>query len=436
MHVVVLGAYGLIGSEVVAALLRRGDRVTGLGRQVDRAQRAQASVRWLCADLRDLTLAARWQALLREDPPNAIVNCAGLLQTSGSDGVSTIQRDAIVAMIDAASALGVQRFVQISAPGAAATADTEFMRSKGDADDYLAAQAGSQLAWWILRPGLVLARGAYGGSALLRALAAFPGVIPVTHADAPLQTVDVDDIAGAVVACLHGEIPPGERYDLLEMEAHGLRDVVVSLRAWLALREAPVVRLPDAVGRAVARGADALAWLGWRSPLRSTALRELEHGVRGDATRWRQVSGRALCSLEQTLASHPATVQDRWFARLWLLKPALVATLSLFWLLTALVAVIHPAPALHLLGAMGLSETRANTIVYGGAALDTVLGLMVLHRRAVPVATLGMVLATAGYLVAATLLAPSLWLDPLGPLLKPVPGALLALVLRAIADDR
>ena len=47
-----------------------------------------------------------------------------------------------------------------------------------------------------------------------------------------------------------------------------------------------------------------------------------------------------------------------------------------------------------------------------------------------------MVAVTVGYLVGGTLLLPSLWLDPLGPLVKPIPAAVLALVLLAIADDR
>ncbi len=53
-----------------------------------------------------------------------------------------------------------------------------------------------------------------------------------------------------------------------------------------------------------------------------------------------------------------------------------------------------------------------------------------------PAAALGMVLVSAGYLLAATLIVPHLWLDPLGPLVKTIPAAVLALVALAVAEER
>ena len=40
------------------------------------------------------------------------------------------------------------------------------------------------------------------------------------------------------------------------------------------------------------------------------------------------------------------------------------------------------------------------------------------------------------YLIAATILVPDLWVDPLGPLLKILPIMMLNLMLLAILDDR
>jgi hypothetical protein len=49
---------------------------------------------------------------------------------------------------------------------------------------------------------------------------------------------------------------------------------------------------------------------------------------------------------------------------------------------------------------------------------------------------LGMVATTVVYLLAASVLAPDLWADPLGPYVKTVPGAVLALVALALAEER
>ena len=47
-----------------------------------------------------------------------------------------------------------------------------------------------------------------------------------------------------------------------------------------------------------------------------------------------------------------------------------------------------------------------------------------------------MVALSALYLLGATILTPALWIDPLGPLVKVVPGMALALVALAIMDER
>jgi hypothetical protein len=47
-----------------------------------------------------------------------------------------------------------------------------------------------------------------------------------------------------------------------------------------------------------------------------------------------------------------------------------------------------------------------------------------------------MLLVTAGYLIGASLVRPDLWLDPLGPLVKSIPAAFLALAALATLDER
>ena len=58
------------------------------------------------------------------------------------------------------------------------------------------------------------------------------------------------------------------------------------------------------------------------------------------------------------------------------------------------------------------------------------------HRRSAQVALLGMVAVSAAYLLGGTLLRPDLWADPLGPFVKILPGAVLALAALAILDER
>jgi uncharacterized protein YbjT (DUF2867 family) len=364
---------------------------------------------------------------------SSAVNAAGALQDGARDSLARVQSAAIAALVAAASARGVKRFVQISAARAHPDADTDFMRTKGEAD---AALAASTLDWVILRPGLVLGHQAYGGTALLRAIAGLPGVQPLAHATRTVQTVAVADVATAVRRVLAGEVKTRATYDLVEDTGQPLGDVVKRLRAWLGLRPAHLVDAPGWSVSLVSKIADALGWLGWRSPFRSTAVREIAANVTGDPKPWREAAGQPLSSLRQTLERMPSTVQERWFAQTFLLKPLVIATLALFWIATGLLALADPDAAAAVLTERGIGDSLAQRLVLGGAWLDLALGALVLVRRTMPTAARGMIALTLVYLAGATVLAPDLWADPLGPLIKVVPSMVLALVALALAEDR
>ena len=71
-----------------------------------------------------------------------------------------------------------------------------------------------------------------------------------------------------------------------------------------------------------------------------------------------------------------------------------------------------------------------------GTFVDLALGAAILVRRTMPLAALGMAAMTGIYLFFGSAIAAGLWLDPLGAYLKTLPGAMLALVAYALADER
>ena len=76
---------------------------------------------------------------------------------------------------DPATAAARSASIHISIPGAADEDRTAFSRTKREAERLIAA---SGIPYAILRPGFVIAPSAYGGSAMLRALAALPIDLP------------------------------------------------------------------------------------------------------------------------------------------------------------------------------------------------------------------------------------------------------------------
>lgn len=431
MKILVLGGYGLIGDAIIGRLLRDGHQVTGLGRDVGDAGRRRPSVRWIAADMSKLLAAEDWLPLVAG--MDAVVNAAGALQDGPRDHLDAVHRGSVVALVAACERAGVRRFAQISAIGADLASANPFFSTKAQGDK---AVASSSLEWTILRPGLVIAPAAYGGTALLRALAAFPGFVPAVMPRQPIQTVSVTDVAEAVSRAIAGSLPPRLAVDLVEAKARTLADVLLALRAWLGLPPARVVPMPAILGRLASIVADMLGSLGWRSPLRSAALAAVARGVTGDATTWNQVCGRPLQPLEATLADMPANVQERWFARLWLAKPVIFACLSLFWLVSGIIGLIRQEAAADVLVSHGVSAGFAHLSVLAGSAADILVGAAVVVRSLARRALLAMIAITLSYLAAATLLVPGLWLDPLGPLVKTIPALCLVLVALAVLDER
>jgi hypothetical protein len=114
----------------------------------------------------------------------------------------------------AAAAAGVARIVLISAISARDDVDTDYSRSKLAGERAL---RGSGVAWTILRPSLVYGDGSYGGTSLLRGMAALPWCVPLPGAGDFAFTPSTYAIlrrrcVGALVVCARlARIPGADR---------------------------------------------------------------------------------------------------------------------------------------------------------------------------------------------------------------------------------
>lgn len=421
MHVLILGGYGFIGLEVARRLVG-AHRVTALGRSIAHGKRVLPDATWLQAEISGLDTPAKWTPLLAGI--DVVVNASGALQDGARDNLVAVQDVAIRALISACEANGVRRLIQISAPGATLDGGPAFLRTKAAAD---AALSRSTLDWIILRPGLVWGRTASGGTALVRMLSVFPVVQPIMLAEARVQMVDVDDVVDTVVDAVEGRMPPRTDVDLVETSPRTLAEIVAAVRLWHGVKPAAFeVKVRPVMGAAIARLADAAGWLGWRSPLRTTSLRALERGVVGAAKM-------PVASFEESLRRRPSTRQDRVFAYTQLLLPIVVLGLAAFWVASGVIGLAHVQAATAVLPA---TVTNAEALVVGGAIADICLGLALLWRPWARATCFGMMALTAAYLIAGTWLTPQLWSDPLGPFVKTLPAAVLALVCAALLEER
>jgi uncharacterized protein YbjT (DUF2867 family) len=428
MRILVLGAYGFIGLEASRRLIAAGHAVLALGRSVNHGRRVLPDAIWKGADIAKFGFAGQWTPLLRN--VDVVVNASGALQDGLRDDLRAVQDKAIRALITACEGAGVNRFVQISAPDARPESGTAFYRTKASADSALKA---STLSWTLLRPGLVWGRTASGGTALVRMLSAFPVLQPLVLPESRVQMVDIEAVCDAVAMAVTSDDLNGRDIDLVDTAPHTLAEVTLVVRQWHGFATPwATLRIPFVVGSALAFASDIGGWLGWRSPLRTTSLLSLKKGVVGDASAWSALSGTNE-SFAVALRTRPATRQDRAFARTQLLLPIIVLGLSTFWIASGLIGIAQSDQAITVIGD---ALDHGEVFVIAGAFVDIALGVALLWRPWARIAALGMIAVTAAYLVAGSIFTPELWADPLGPLVKPIPAALLALVCATLLEER
>jgi hypothetical protein len=179
------------------------------------------------------------------------------------------------------------------------------------------------------------------------------------------------------------------------------------------------------------------AWLGWTPPMRSTAIREMRRGLTGDPGSWIAAAGIAPRSARQALAALPATVQEKWFARLYLLKAVSLVGLILFWCLSSLIALtVGFAGARSILLDHGFAFPLAHWLTLISSLMDLTVGILIAFRRTSRIGLVAGILLSLGYMALSAVIAPELWVEPLGALVKTGPAIILMLVCLALSDDR
>src|SRR5882724_8936029 len=434
--ILVLGASGLIGRFITDDLRARGFHAVGVARHLAPSQKTSA----FDLDVPVMSMdAASLARLIRDREIDVIVNCLGVLQDGPGSDTSAVHRDFVERLLAAIGETGrAMRLIHISIPGTADEDRTAFSVTKREAERLIAA---SGIAYAILRPGFVVAPSAYGGSAMLRALAAFPLQLPGDESATPFQPVAVEDIADTIAWLAGRDIDDmavrAVTWDLMQQQPITLGNVIEQFRWSFGTSRWPRITLPGLLLDLGAKAGDLANRLGWMPPMRSTAIAELRRGVTGDPAGWMGATGITPKTLAQTVGGHAATIQDKWFARLFLVKALVIASLAVFWIASGFISlVISFSAAADILRSHGFPPWLVGPMTAVTSVMDMGVGVLISFRRTAAVGLVAGIVVSLGYMVGAAIMTPDLWIEPLGALVKTGPAIVLMLVALLTLDNR
>ena len=403
----VIGGSGFIGRNLVAALLTAG-------RDVEAPSHAEFDIAreepgWLAGKL---------------SGADVVINCAGLARDSRVDNLNAANSEGPRRLAIACKLAGVRRLVHISALGADPLDDVRFQRAKGEAEAELAKVEGLEVV--IVRPSLVMGPGGASGD-FFSALAAMPLPPRLGEGRWRVQPIHVSELVELLITLADSPNPPA-RVDAVGPTALTTDELTAVLRDWLGQPVRPRLPLPRPV-LGLAAWVNEIVEFG---PGDRDFVRLLERGNLGDPAGVTAALGRAPLSLAASLARQPASLGDYWRARLYFLQPMLRLTLSALWIGTGVVSfgLFPPAEFYVMLGELGLTGPLAEVGLFGVAAVNLLLGCLLLVNWRPPRVAVGMVILLVAFSLAALALPHEYWLTPFAPILKnlPIGVALLTLI--------
>jgi uncharacterized protein YbjT (DUF2867 family) len=247
--VLVVGGSGFIGRHLVAALAAAGIRVTVPSR---RRERAKHLILLPTVDVVEADVFAPGVLERLCAGKDAVYNLVGILHGRrgrrdergpndyGPD-FAHVHVELPQGIVAACRAAGVRRVLHISALGASPTAPSEYLRSKGIAEQALL--AADDLAVTIFRPSVVFGP----EDRFLNQFAALTRLLPVVAVPCPaakFQPVYVGDVARALHFALDDPETRGKVYELCGPDVYTMKDLVRFVCA-ATHRRRLVIGLPD-----------------------------------------------------------------------------------------------------------------------------------------------------------------------------------------------
>jgi NADH dehydrogenase len=261
--VTVFGGSGFVGGQVVRALARRGSRVRVAVRRPGRGYRLRmlgdvGQIEVVQANIRDGDSVGR--AL---DGAEACVNAVAVLYEAGRQTFAALHVAGARAVAEAARAAGIDRFVHISALGAAADSPSAYARTKAAGEAATRSVIPSAV---IVRPSVIFGQEDQFFNRFASMAAVSPALPLIGGGHTRFQPVFVGDVAAAVAQAVWDPAAAGRDYELGGPGVYTFRELMTVLLAEISAQRL-LVPIPFLAADLLGRAGDLLAGFGLTPPI-------------------------------------------------------------------------------------------------------------------------------------------------------------------------
>lgn len=244
MTILVTGAAGYLGNQIVKKLVTLGHQVRAMAHNPAKAQLRLREV----ADSIEIVegdVTAPGSMTRHMADVSAVIHLVAIAMEKGGQTYESVNFQGTVNVVNAAQAAGVKRFINMSQNGARSDLPYRFLASKGRAQEYVAA---SNMQWTALRPSAIFGPQDEFFNTFARLLKLTPLVFPlIGGGKAEFQPVSVHDVVEAVIRSLDDDGVVGRELTLGGPEVLTLgeieRRIMGALNTWRLLVPVPVAAL-------------------------------------------------------------------------------------------------------------------------------------------------------------------------------------------------
>lgn len=249
-RVLVSGGTGFVGGALVPKLVEHGYRVRVLARGRSRSLRiAKPDVEIVSGDVtKPKSLPQALEGI------EVVIHLVGIIVEKGESTFEKVHYQGTGYLVEAAKALGVKRFLHMSALGSRPDAIARYHKTKFQAEELLR-QSG--LGFTIFRPSIILGPNSEFVSLFATLARLSPLLVIPRVREGRLQPIWIGDVADCFLQAIEKKETLGETYELGGPEKLSLRQIVERISSIIG-RKRPVLEVPMGLVQLGAKLSEAL----------------------------------------------------------------------------------------------------------------------------------------------------------------------------------